>query len=192
MPIYCDESGGVSAGVMAFAAVRIDADAADGLVRRFRTVTGLRGEMKGSRISLVERALFFELLDRGGGKAIVAHAERAVFGQQSDIAIYAALLERVIAAWLPLVGGCAEVVIDDGRYGPDVLGKVRSDIAAMIGTCGRARLAHSDRSAGVQIADVVANSTYNRGAGTARATRIEQIMAPFVDSQMITLIPLTA
>lgn len=192
MPIYCDESGGVSAGAMVFAGVSIEAEAADRLLARFKEVTAIRGEMKGSRISLVERGLFFELLDRFDGRAIVAqapgnHAPAQPHEKDRDLRTYVALLENVVEAWLPEAGGCAEVIIDDGRYDPATLGLVRTDIAGLLGTCGRARLADSRRSAGVQIADVIANSVFNLAVRSERAERIRRILAPFLAQQTIRL-----
>lgn len=192
MPIYCDESGGTSAGAMVFAGVSIEAEAADRLLARFREVTAIRGEMKGSRISLVERGLFFELLDRFGGRAIVAQLPGkrapAVPGEKDrDLKAYVALLEDVVEAWLPETTGCAEVIIDDGRYDPPTLSLVRKDIAALLGTCGRARLEDSRRSAGVQIADVIANSVFNLAIVSERAERIRRIVAPFMADGVVRL-----
>lgn len=63
MPIYCDEWGGVGRGVMTLAALSISVETADDILLRFRQINGLKGELKGSRIDLAERALLFELLD---------------------------------------------------------------------------------------------------------------------------------
>lgn len=195
MPIYCDESGGLSAGAMTFAAVSIEAAAADTLLLRFKAVTGLRGEMKGSRISLVERALFFELLERFGGRAIIGETRRDRLApgvrqeKDLDLKTYTALLEHVVEAWLPESGGCAEVVIDDGRYDAGRLSLVRQDIAAMLGTCGRARLEDSKRSAGVQIADVIANSVFNLAIASPRTERIRKIAAPFIEAAVLRIRP---
>ncbi len=107
MTIYCDESGGLNAGAMTFAAVMLTPEAAAQIHARFRAVTGLRGELKGSRISLTERAYLLELFDRAGGRAWVAVAKRAQLqppanGQPtSDLALYAALLDLAIGSWLP-------------------------------------------------------------------------------------------
>ena len=137
MTIYCDESGGLNAGAMTFSAVMLTAEAAADIHARFRSVTGLRGELKGSRISLVERAWLLELFDRAGGRAWVAVAKRADLvppangKPPSDLALYAALLDLAIGRWLPETGGvCTDVVIDDGRYDPDILGRVRAEIQA--------------------------------------------------------------
>ena len=167
MPIYCDESGGIGTGVMTFAAVHMDASDADGLLNRFRQITGLRGELKGSRIDLVERGLIAELFEKYNGFAHIAVIRRAGIGlltaqsRTLDLDIYAHLLDAALDAVLPRTGGCAEVVIDDGRYDPNILGRVRRSVADSLGQWGSARLSESHLSAGVQIADVIANSAYN-------------------------------
>lgn len=193
MPVYCDESGGISAGAMTFAGVSIAAEDADALLARFKAVTALRGELKGSRISLPERALVFELLDRFHGRAIVCTAYRDHLPPEfmqlrdRDLRTYARLLQQVVSSWLPQAGSCAEVVIDDGRYDAATLALVRADIAAMLGTCGRARLSDSKRSAGVQIADVIANSAFNLAIDSPRTERIRRIVAPFVEAKLLKL-----
>src|SRR3546814_8945653 len=97
---------------------------------RFRAVTGLRGELKGSRISLTERAYLLELFDRAGGRAWVASAETAKLmppadgSTITDLELYAALLDSAVGHWLPETGGvCSDVVIDDGRYDPVILAR---------------------------------------------------------------------
>lgn len=198
MTIYCDESGGLNAGAMTFAAAMLTPDAAADIHRRFRAVTGLRGELKGSRISLVERAYLLELFDRAGGRAWVAVATRATLARgpsdapPSDLALYAALLNLAVGRWLPETGGvCADVVIDDGRYDAGILSKVRTEIQAGLGHWGTASLADSRRSEGVQIADVIANSLFNIAAKSPRAHRIEQIIEPMLVSKAIRVAELT-
>ena len=76
MPIYCDESGGIGTGVMTFAAVHMDESDARAVVHRFRQITGLRGELKGSRIDLIERGLIAELFEKHHGFGHVAVIRR--------------------------------------------------------------------------------------------------------------------
>jgi hypothetical protein len=191
MPIYCDESGGVGRGVMTLAAVETTTEAADALLSRFRAVTGYLGELKGSRIELAERALFFELFKDSGGIASVGIAISALKpeGQgdrgDHDIAVYAALLDDVVGAMLPDVPGCDSVIIDDGRYGPDTLAKIRDDIGRLVGPCGIAQLELSHRLAGLQIADVIANSFFNRALVNDRQGRFAAIVAPLLDNGQI-------
>jgi hypothetical protein len=197
--IYCDESGGLNAGAMTFAAAMLTPDAAAEIHRRFRAVTGLHGELKGSRISLVERAYLLELFNRAGGRAWVAVATRETLAPNppggalpSDLALYAALLNLAVGRWLPETGGvCADVVIDDGRYDAGILSKVRTEIQAGLGHWGTASLADSRRSEGVQIADVIANSLFNIAAKSPRAHRIEQIIEPMLASKTIRVAEMT-
>jgi hypothetical protein len=196
--IYCDESGGLNADAMIFSAVMLTPKAAADIHARFRSVTGLRGELKGSRISVIERAYLLELFDRAGGRAWVAVAERDKLSQNpggtlpSDLALYTALLNLAIGRWLPETGGvCTDVVIDEGRYDPTILAHVREEIQAGLGGWGRASLADSKRSDGVQIADVIANSLFNITVGSQRAYRIQRILDPMLESKAIRLAELT-
>lgn len=191
MPIYCDESGGVGRGVMTLAAVDIAADEADALLTRFRAATGYMGELKGSRIDLVRRGLFFELYAASDANATVGIAISALKPDQNsdrgdhDIATYAALLNDVVGAMLPGVVSCASVVIDDGRYGSETLSKVRHDIGQLVGPCGTAQLELSHRLAGLQIADVVANSFFNRALVNDRQGRMAAVVAPLLENGRI-------
>lgn len=198
MTIYCDESGGLNADAMTFSAVMLTPKAAADIHARFRSVTGLRGELKGSRISVIERAYLLELFDRAGGRAWVAVAERDKLSQNpggtlpSDLALYTALLNLAIGRWLPETGGvCTDVVIDEGRYDPTILAHVREEIQAGLGGWGRASLADSKRSDGVQIADVIANSLFNITVGSQRAYRIQRILDPMLESKAIRVAELT-
>lgn len=193
MPIYCDESGGVGRGVMTLAAISIDADIADGVVARFREITGLSGELKGSRIDLAERGLLFELLAQKPWSATVGVAISALAPDPGedrgahDSNIYAQLLEDAVAAMLKGTDDCVQVVIDDGRYGPETLALIRKDIADFIGPCGSASLDLSHRLSGLQIADVIANTFFNRAMPTERQGRMAAIVAPFLESGKIKL-----
>ncbi|MEQ1538056.1 MAG: hypothetical protein ABL928_03940 [Sphingorhabdus sp.] len=191
MPIYCDESGGVGRGVMTLAAVDISADAADAIINRFRVATGYIGELKGSRIDLIERGLFFELFTDSIATATIGiaisalkpdpHADRG----DHDIATYAALLNDTVGSMLPQIATCESVVIDDGRYGPATLAKVRDDIGRLVGPCGTAHLELSHRLAGLQIADVIANSFFNRALVNDRQGRMAAVVAPLLESGQI-------
>ena len=194
MPIYCDESGGVGRGVMTLAALSIDPAAADLVLNRFREVTGLLSELKGSRIDLAERALLFEFLNQVEWSATTGIAisalkpERGVDRGDHDIAVYAALLEDVVGSMLTSgTADCTSVVIDDGRYGPETLALVRDDIGRLVGPCGLAKLELSHRLAGLQIADVIANTFFNRAMVTDRQARMAAIVAPFLESGTIKL-----
>jgi Protein of unknown function (DUF3800) len=193
MPIYCDESGGVGRGVMTLAALSISADAADNVLFRFRQIAGLKGELKGSRIDLVERALLFELLEPGDWHATVGIAISALKPEPGedrgdhDIAIYSALLDDVIGSMVEARPDCSDVIIDDGRYGIKTLKLVRNSVGGLVGPLGSASLAVSHAFAGLQLADVIANSFFNRALVNDRQARMAAIVAPFLESGKIRL-----
>ena len=193
MPIYCDESGGVGRGVMTLAAVHIEADSADALLARFREVTGRSDELKGSRIDLAERAYVWELIAHTGAQVTIGIALSALKPEDGqdrgdhDIAVYARLLDDVIGSMLPQTGGCTQVIIDDGRYGPETLKLVRDDIGKLVGPCGQASLELSHRSSGLQIADVIANTFFNRALVNDRQARMAAIAQPLLDRGQIKL-----
>lgn len=194
MTLYCDESGGVSAGAMTMAAISLSPEDAEAVVARFRAVTGLQGELKGSRINTTERALLFEILAQRDARGWVAVADgprlvAAKHAGESDLQLYSRLLDMTVGTFLPVSGGaCVDVVIDEGRYDPRILAHVRRDIQAALGHWGHASLADSSRCAGVQIADVVANSFFNLVAASPRAGRIRAIVAPWTDSGRIRIL----
>jgi hypothetical protein len=193
MPIYCDESGGVGRGVMTLAALSIAADAADNILSRFRLIAGLKGELKGSRIDLVERALLFELLEPGDWHATVGIAISALKPEPGedrgdhDIAIYSGLLDDVIGSMVEARPDCSDVIIDDGRYGVETLKLVRNAVGSLVGPLGTASLAVSHSLAGLQLADVIANSFFNRALVNDRQARMAAIVQPFLESGKIRL-----
>lgn len=193
MPIYCDESGGIGRGVMTLAALSISADAAEQVLSRFRVITGTKGELKGSRIDLTERALIFELLEPGDWHATVGIAISALKpgpGQDRgdhDIAIYSALLDDVIGSMVEARPDCSDVIIDDGRYGIETLKLVRNAVGRLVGPLGTASLAVSHLLPGLQLADVIANSFFNRALVNDRQARMATIIAPFLESGKIKL-----
>lgn len=189
VPIYVDESGSLPAGAMTMAGVDIEAGNAARLLERFRGMTGLQGELKGSRTELLERAYFFELFERFGGRARVCIMQPPLDlrgPRPRDLDCYVALLDALVGDWLGDLGeGCADFVIDEGRYDAMVLEDVRQDVVRLLGHCGTARMVDSRRSPGVQIADVVANSFFSVAIGSRRSERIRQILDPFLASGLL-------
>jgi Protein of unknown function (DUF3800) len=193
MTIYCDESGGIGRGVMTLAAILIDEDIADDILFRYRGLTGLTGELKGSRIDMPERAIFFGLLETSKAKVEVGIAISALKPEpgedrgRHDIEIYAQLMNDTVGKLLPGGGACTSVVMDTGRYGDQILAEIRSDIAALIGPWNGAHMAESHRLAGLQIADVIANTFFNRALVTERQSQMAALVQPLLDSGQITL-----
>ncbi len=193
MPIYCDESGGVGRGVMTLAAILIGDEDATSVLHRFREITGLASELKGSRIDLAERALLFEILSHYDWHAAVGIAISALVPESGqdrgdhDTGIYARLLNETVSSMMAVTDACASVIIDDGRYGPETLSIIRRDIIDAISPCGTASWDISHRVPGLQIADVIANTFFNRAMVTQRQARMAAIVAPFLESGQIKL-----
>lgn len=191
MPVYCDESGGIGKGVMTLATVYLDESATDAIVTEFRALTGHRGELKGSRIDLDERAVLLRLLaesDFVANVSIAISVTKAEPGEDRgdhDIAVYTSLLRQAIGGILPRAKGCAQVIMDDGRYGPKILSAIRSEIGKVTGPFGLAQLELSHISAGLQIADVIANSFFNRARVTERQGQFAALLQPMLDSGQI-------
>jgi hypothetical protein len=191
LPLYCDESGGIGRGVMTLAAVDIDQKAADAMLLQFRRTTGYRGEVKGSRIDLDERALFFDLFTASAATAVVGVAISALKPEPGedrgdhDVDTYAALMRDVVSSALPEIPACNSVVIDDGRYGDATLAAIRDMIGKVAGPFGSVQLELSHRLAGLQIADVIANSFFNRALVNDRQGRFAAIVAPLLESGQI-------
>lgn len=193
MPIYCDESGGVGRGVMTLAAISIADEAAAAVLGRFREITGLSTELKGSRIDLAERGLLFEILVRHEWHATVGIAISALVPESGedrgdhDTGIYARLLNETLSSMTEETADCSNIIIDDGRYGPDTLAIIRRDIIDAITPCGTASWDISHRVPGLQIADVIANTFFNRAMVTPRQGRMAAIVAPFLETGRIKL-----
>ena len=193
MNIYCDESGGVGRGVMTLAALAIPQAQVEALLAEFKADTGILGEVKGSRIDLSERAHLFDLLAKTGFQASVAVAVSATKPDPGedrgdhDRDVYSQLMAQAIGDIVPRTSGCAHVMIDDGRYAPDVLELVRTDIGRIIGPFGLSQMELSHKIAGLQIADVIANSFFNRALPTDRQARMAAVVAPFLEDGRIHL-----
>jgi len=188
VPIYCDESGGVGRGVMTMGAIYIEETQAEAILQRYRDVIGLKGELKGSRIDLAERAFVMEMIAQSDAKAMISIALSATEPEKGqdrgkhDIAVYASLMDDAVGSLLPATNGCDSVWMDTGRYGEPVLEKVRRDIAEIAGPWNLSRLEESDKLAGLQLADVIANSFYNRARVSGKQARVAAILQPMLDS----------
>jgi hypothetical protein len=176
---------------MTLAAVDIEPEAADAIVAHYRELSGLVGELKGSRIDLTERAVVIDLFEKSGARATVGVAISALQAAPQedrgdhDRLTYAQLLDDVIGSMLPDDETRTRVIIDDGRYDALALEPIRAKIATLLGPCGSAKLELSHRSAGLQIADVIANSFFNRAVVSPRQGRMAEIVEPLLKSGQI-------
>ena len=81
MTIYCDESGGLNAGAMTFAAAMLSSEAAAVIHARFRAVTGTTPH----QWLLSQRILFAQRMLETGDDPIELIASRAGFGSAANL-----------------------------------------------------------------------------------------------------------
>jgi hypothetical protein len=136
-------------------------------------------------------------LEKSEARAIVSVALSAVRPLPGmdrgdhDLAVYAALLEDAVGTLVQSESGCTSLTFDDGRYDVLTLAKIRAQVAVLVGPFGLATLELSHRAAGLQIADVVANSFFNRALVSPRQGIIAAMVAPFLESGQIAMRILT-
>lgn len=171
MHVFCDESGGTGRDDSLFlvAAVALTAGEATRIMKSFRKATGLRGEVKGSRLTLDQRSLFFDLVKRSGTPAIsVAYCSGMLplgnwaLGAVKDADLWA---ELVIESTLHLGTPSAMSLYADRRYHGAQARSLQECIGASITNQTRSNsfpvhFVDSRDHDGVQIADVVANTAY--------------------------------
>ncbi|MBC7906558.1 MAG: hypothetical protein H7Y60_07400 [Rhodospirillaceae bacterium] len=175
MHIYSDESGGSDRACQEFvvSAVLIAPEAAARVVRQFRKRAQPRiiGEIKGHQLSPMQRALFFRLLCETGMTVAVAAVSRrsdAVGGwamrHLPEHELWRELAVEAIGA-LP-AGKAIGVTVDRGRYSKETLTRCCHEIAGRVETLGGAaiRIGGSEVTAGLQVADVIANTVYHLNA----------------------------
>lgn len=198
MQIFCDESGGTDPANALFlvAAVRIDGTAATRLVKAFRTTAGHSGELKGFRLTLPQRQLFFDLLLKTEGLAVAVVCDRRepaggwAMGVLPETDVYEHLLGNACCS-LPPLGGPATVTADGGRYKRAFYGELISRLVPTIGAHhqGRSSLlfANSAASSGIQVADVVANTVFHARGPDDGAEQAQVLLQRLIDDGRLTI-----
>lgn len=171
MHVFCDESGGTGRDDSLFlvAAVALTAREATHIMKSFRKATGLRGEVKGSRLTDKDRKIFFDILDRSPlSKASVVFCrglDRLGSWALSALEDHELWAELIVESTLWLGETPTMTVSADQRYSGARQHGVHNSIVA--GISGRTRanrvtvqFVDSQASDGVQIADIIANTAY--------------------------------
>lgn len=191
--IFCDESGGSDRANTTFltAAVAIVPADAERLIRRFRSAAKIKGEVKGTQLTLKQRTLFFELLakrteivsaivtctrnDRRGGWAM---------GALREVDLYSHLLTEACIA-LPGLNTTRHLTItpDEGRFKKAELSRVGEQLTRIVAdrhsqVAVNVGFAKSDLP-GLQVADVIANTVFQTFGSLQAASAALQLLAPF-------------
>ncbi|MFC5315860.1 DUF3800 domain-containing protein [Azospirillum rugosum] len=171
MHVFCDESGGTGRDDSLFltAAAPLSADEAARVMKKFRKATGMRGEIKGSRLTFNQRDLFFDLLNSSTDTPIgVAYCDghsplgNWALGSIKEQDLWAELL---IESVLLIGEGNFITVSADRRYHGSQARRLQDHVSSSIANnVGANRVqvqfVDSENSNGVQIADIVANTVY--------------------------------
>lgn len=140
--VFCDESGGSDRANDTFlvAAVACVPAEAEQLLRRFRSAARIKGEVKGTRLTLEQRTLFFDLLTkRTQAVSVVVTCVRSsqvggwAMGELREIDLYSHLLTEACTA-LPRLGASRHLTVtpDGGRYKKVELGQVGNRLKQMV------------------------------------------------------------
>jgi|GEM_PF-6312277 len=175
MQIFCDESGGCEKGTLVVASVTIDPHIADRFVKDFRKKRKISGELKGSSFSHDDRMYFFEMLDRlDDATSVVVGCTRTdnagawLLHNKTPIYIYNELIFQSCAAHLQGYNGSVTIKPDDGKYSAAVMKEIEISLHSRFIQNSQARFSiqfsESSRTSGVQIADVISNTTYKEVA----------------------------
>ena len=183
MQIFCDESGGADPANDLFlaAAVAILPFGATRLLKSFRKATAWKGsEVKGHRLSPEQRRVFFDLLVRQEdlGSVVVSGSRRTpvggwAMGALSEPEPYVHLLREECVALVPAISRHVTITPDGGRYKRSELRRIARHLATEVRhrlptSPVTVSLADSASTAGLQVADVVANTAFQ--AQTVAAT----------------------
>jgi hypothetical protein len=198
--IFTDESGGSDRGVFLVSAIQISPLAADRLIRTFRHKTKNQNEIKGQKLHPEQRRLFFGLLGRETDAYAVSIACSRIttlggwaMSNMDEHVLWSAL---TVESCLGLPGGVQRINVttDGGKYSHRVLDGCRlSMVEAMKRHRPDARVhmtySESHASAGVQVADVIANTVFqlkNHG-NTPAADLARELLQPLLTSSRLVI-----
>lgn len=174
--IFCDESE-IARRHLLVAAVAIEPKLAKRLMGRFRKQEKLKDEIKGHELTIAQRQAFFAMMAEYAPEAtavVICEREHPLGGHMMGTLAPSDLwAELVVESCLVLQprGPTLAVTPDGGRYSRKVLDPLERQISnKLIKATGiervRVRCEPSESLAGLQVADIIANSaTHARHAG---------------------------
>ncbi|MBE1504119.1 hypothetical protein H4W29_001300 [Rhizobium viscosum] len=138
------------------------------MMKKFRKAIGAKDEVKGGLLDDAQRGKFFDMLgeEEHFSAVVTCHKSSSLGSVVSNVHPECSVLEQmVIEACMPLMvsGTQARIIADGGRYSRQVYDQIAAKIAATIGKFNAAPaidFVRSDITAGVQIADIIANTIY--------------------------------
>jgi hypothetical protein len=194
--VYCDESGGTDPASPCFlvTAVATDPRKAGHLIGRLRKRTGLKGEAHGHALDARRRDLFLRYFgDMEDTAAIVVVLKRGagLAGTLAEAGREAVLRTHMMAEAIALVLDTGKssrgpatvgITIDGGRYKRSVLERERSRLVELLAVAEppakvEAQYDNSERTAGLQVADIIGNTALRSLGGYASADEQGRLIA---------------
>ena len=166
-------------------------------MKSYRKATRTAGELHGHQLDPRQRAVFLGLLAREAVSVVVACRRAEPLGgwamsAMPEADLYGHLLAEACAG-LPGYGGADQLAVtpDGGRYPRARLDRVRTTLAATLKArhAGPVDVAFRDSAAvaGLQVADVVANSAFQM---IGRGGPARELLVPLIGMGRLTILPL--
>jgi hypothetical protein len=199
--IFCDESGGVDGDHFLVAAITVADSCATRIVKTFKKAVKMSSEIKGHSLSETDRRIFFDILNKeGDALAIVVHCGRSsVVGGWAmrglkEIVLYGHLISE---ACTPIIKSASvpsiQISPDGGRYKKSESEELRKILhrtfSGAFGSETKLKVAFqsSHDSAGIQIADVIANTVYQYQSGSGSAALCGEITSNLIALERLEL-----
>jgi hypothetical protein len=203
--IFCDESGGADPANEFFlvAAIAMPATDAARLIKSFRKAAKWpRGEeIKGHALSPAQRDIFFDLVRRTPINSITVACNRRdavggwAMGTLAELDLYSHLLCEACLAMPKPDGDAVTITPDGGRYKKVELAAISARLSAAITQAGAKRASvsfqNSTELAGLQIADVIANSVFQSMGASPLAEHTAQLLRPLIEAGRLVTKPIT-
>lgn len=201
MQIFCDESGGGDGDHFLVAAIMVADYCATRIVKNFKKAVKRSSEIKGHSLSERDRRIFFDILSKEGDAfGIVVHCGRSTviggwaMSGLSEIDLYGHLISE---ACTPIIKNASvpsiQIFPDGGRYKKVDSEKVRKTLhhrfTQTSSSQAKFKIAFqsSHESAGIQIADVVANTVYQFKSGSGSSGVCGEITTDLIASERLEL-----
>ncbi|WP_225040687.1 DUF3800 domain-containing protein (plasmid) [Rhizobium sp. T1470] len=174
--MFCDESGGFGGNEHSFlvSAVRISDHDAGRLMKRLRKTFKAPNEIKGNSLTEKQRVTFFDMLSEIDQVAAVVTCQKTsalgaiVSKSHREHEIFEDMLVEACDHLVDFNAPVLRIVADGGRYKRPVHDKLAINAAGRLtrdGVMANVDFARSEEIAGIQVADIIANTVYKALTG---------------------------
>jgi|GEM_PF-5449573 len=189
MHIFSDESGGADATNRFFlvTAVRIEAGRAVRLMKKFRKALGTKDEIKGHKLTTAQRRLFLKMLGELAPDAIATvacdrHDIRGgwAMGTMEECQLWGQLTFEAVVGAADSHASPISVTVDGGRYPSTTIqtlsGILKHRLEDRLLRTVHLRPGDSEKEAGLQVADILANSVFHSMGVSETACQVTEML----------------